>query len=138
MVYRTDGPDRFFAMRISRRGQPIADQMGLEIPFFKRHDACRGEMDVRIPRCMTSSAISRPEKSSNGTLFGLLARKGDQLAELLCGNLRRPPWSGGITESFTHREILQRDLLPPDESRMRQLRTVSTLAPISRAICPFL
>ena len=55
-----------------------------------------------------------PGPVRDGTLFWLLASKGDQLAELLCGNLRRPPWSGSIAEPLTHREIFQRDLLPPN------------------------
>src|SRR5438105_2548854 len=45
----------FLALRISRWGKPIADQMRLEIPFFNNREACRGEMCSIIPRRRTSS-----------------------------------------------------------------------------------
>jgi hypothetical protein len=71
-------------------------------------------MDLIIPRCITSSAISRPVQCVMGRSFGWAPSKGDQLAALLCGNLRGPSWSGSITEPFSQREILQSELLPPD------------------------
>ena len=60
MIQGTDGRDGAFALRINRRRQPIADQMRLEIPFFKRRAAWRGEICSMMPRAITSSAISRP------------------------------------------------------------------------------
>ena len=59
-IHCTDGPDGFLALRILRWCEPVADQMRFEIPFFNRREACRGEMYWIIPRCIISSAISRP------------------------------------------------------------------------------
>ncbi len=70
VIHGTNSPDRFISLWIRWRGEPIANQMGLEIPFFNRRDACRGEMDLMIPRCITSSAISRPVQCVMGRSFG--------------------------------------------------------------------
>ncbi len=56
----TNGSDDCIFVRVCWRGEPRADQMGLEIPLFNRRDACRGEICSMMPRCITSSAISRP------------------------------------------------------------------------------
>ena len=45
---------------IGHFGQPVAEQVRLEPPFFSSRAACRGEICLTIPRAMTSSAISRP------------------------------------------------------------------------------
>ena len=60
VIHLTNGDNGVVSLRILRRRQPIADQMRLEIPFFKRRPACRGEIVGTIPRRITSSAISRP------------------------------------------------------------------------------
>jgi hypothetical protein len=60
LIHLTGGHDGCLALRVSRRSEPIADQMRLETPFFNRREACRGEMCWTIPRCISSSAISRP------------------------------------------------------------------------------
>jgi hypothetical protein len=57
-------------LRISRWGEPIADQMGFEIPFLSTRAACRGEICLTIPRRITSSAISRPVQWLIGRPFG--------------------------------------------------------------------
>jgi hypothetical protein len=41
------------------RRQPIADEMGFEVPLFKSRAAWRGEMCSMMPRVIISSAISR-------------------------------------------------------------------------------
>src|SRR5437763_9512932 len=46
--------DGFLALRVRWRGEPIADQMRLETPFFNRREACRGEMCCTMPRCISS------------------------------------------------------------------------------------
>ena len=60
LIHLTDSPDGFLAPRINGRREPIADQVRFEIPFFNTRAACRGEICGRIPRRITSSAISRP------------------------------------------------------------------------------
>lgn len=45
---------------IIRWRQPVADAMGLQIPLLSSRWACRGEIVATMPRCMSSSAISRP------------------------------------------------------------------------------
>src|SRR5438045_1483771 len=60
LIHLTGRHDGLLSLRVRWRGEPIADQMRLEAPFFKRREACRGEMCWTIPRCISSSAISRP------------------------------------------------------------------------------
>jgi len=48
------------ASLIGNLGQPVAEEVRLEPPFFSSRAACRGEICLRIPRAITSSAISRP------------------------------------------------------------------------------
>jgi len=60
LIDLTSRHDDFLALRVRWRGEPIADQMRLETPFFNRREACRGEMCCTMPRCISSSAISRP------------------------------------------------------------------------------
>jgi hypothetical protein len=40
--------------------QPVTDAMGLQIPLLSSRCAWRGEIVATMPRCMSSSAISRP------------------------------------------------------------------------------
>ena len=40
--------------------EPVAEAVRLKPPFFSSRAACRGEICLRIPRAITSSAISRP------------------------------------------------------------------------------
>src|SRR5947209_3158518 len=70
LIHRTDASDRFFTPRVNWRGEPIADQMRLEIPFFNRRAACRGEICAMMPRAITSSAISRPVQWLMGRSLG--------------------------------------------------------------------
>jgi hypothetical protein len=69
----TDGSDDCIFLRIGWWGEPIADEMGLEIPLFKRRAAWRGEICWMMPRSITSSAISRPVQCVMDAL--LVARK---------------------------------------------------------------
>ena len=45
---------------VRHRGQPVAEAVRLQAPFFSSRAACRGEICWTIPRLITSSAISRP------------------------------------------------------------------------------
>jgi hypothetical protein len=47
-------------VRIVRWRQPVADAVGLQIPFFSSLWACRGDIVSTIPRRVISSAISQP------------------------------------------------------------------------------
>src|ERR1019366_2315532 len=60
MIDPTNGSDGCIFLWISRRGEPRANQVGLQVPLFNSRAACRGEICEMMPRCMTSSAISRP------------------------------------------------------------------------------
>jgi hypothetical protein len=70
VIDRADDSDGCFEMGILWRGEPIADQMRLEIPFFNRRAACRGEICAMIPRAITSSAISLPVQWLIGRSLG--------------------------------------------------------------------
>src|SRR5438034_3752294 len=70
LIHLASRHNRFLALRINRWGEPIADQVRLEIPFFSSREACRGEMCWIIPRRCTSSAISRPVQWLMGRSFG--------------------------------------------------------------------
>src|SRR5258708_27587283 len=50
--------DRFLPLGIVWRGQPVTDQVRLEIPFFNSRAAWRGEIFFTMPRTIISSAIS--------------------------------------------------------------------------------
>ena len=52
--------DFLLALCIWYLGQPIAEAVRLQAPFFSSRAACRGEICWTIPRLITSSAISRP------------------------------------------------------------------------------
>src|SRR5437016_14499732 len=58
LIQATDGFHRFLLVRILRWGQPIADQMRLEIVFFNNREACRGVICVIITLRMNSSWFS--------------------------------------------------------------------------------
>src|SRR5579859_4186432 len=101
-------------MRISWWSQPRADQMRLEVPDFRRRDACRGEMYLIIPRCIISSAISRPGKSTDGALLGLFADQRDHQASLLSSDLRRFAWTWCICKLLNHRQFSEQYRLQAD------------------------
>src|SRR4030088_651439 len=62
--------DRFLPLGIVWRGQPVTDQVRLEIPFFKSRAAWRGEICFTMPRTIISSAISRPVQWLIGRSLG--------------------------------------------------------------------
>ena len=70
VIDRTNALDDDFFLRICWWGEPVADQMGLQVPLFKSRAACRGEMCWMMPRCITSSAISRPVQCVIGRPLG--------------------------------------------------------------------
>ena len=60
LIQRIDVLDLFVEPFIRFRGQPIADPVRLETPFFSKREAWRAEMVSTMPRFTSSSAISRP------------------------------------------------------------------------------
>src|SRR6266566_8176629 len=134
LIQATDGFDRFLLVRILRRGQPIADQMRLEIVFFNNRAACRGEICATMPRRMTSSAISRPVHWLIGRSFGC----SQAMATIwqVCSAVIwacRPGRGTSQRRSFTGKSSKEAACKPIQ--RMRHMRTVSTQMPNSRAIC---
>jgi hypothetical protein len=133
----TDLPNGFLFVRIIRRGQPVADQMRFEIPFFNIRAAWRGEISLRIPRRLTSSAISRPVQWLMGRSRGC----SQAIATIwqICSAViseGRPGRGMSVSRSLT--ESSSRDTACKPIQRIRQLRTVSTLTPSSLAISAFL
>src|SRR5947209_10122334 len=137
VIELTDGYDGFFAMRISRWREPIADQMRLEIPLFNTRAAWRGEMVGRMPRRITSSAISRPVHWLIGRSLGCSQARATiwHVCSALISE-GRPGRGTSVRRSWTERS--ERGTACKPIQRMRQLRTVSTLAPSSLAISAFL
>lgn len=56
----THVPNFLIQLIIDRWRQPIADQMRFEIPLLSNRAAWRGEIWPTMPRCLISSATSRP------------------------------------------------------------------------------
>src|SRR6266567_1394152 len=132
-----DCPNGFFFLRIRRRGQPIADQMRFEIPLFNTRAACRGEISLRIPRRITSSAISRPVHWLIGRSFGCSHAKATiwHVCSALISD-GRPGRGTSVRRSLT--DSSERGTACKPIQRMRQLRTVSTLTLSSLAISALL
>jgi hypothetical protein len=114
VVHCADRSYGFLPLLIHRRSQPRADQMRLEVPFFKSRAACRGEICATMPRRLTSSAISRPVHWLIGRCFGCSQGSRDHLAGLFRRDLRRASWTGHIGQTLAHGHIFQRDHLPAD------------------------
>src|SRR6266567_7501974 len=134
LIQATDGFDRFLLVRILRRGQPIADQMRLEIVFFNNRAACRGEICATMPRRMTSSAISRPVHWLIGRSFG--CSQAMATIRQVCSAVIwacRPGRGTSPRRSSTGKSSKEAACKPIQ--RMRHRRTVSTQMPNSRAIC---
>src|SRR6266568_1791141 len=134
LIQATDRFHRFLLVRICWRGQPIADQMRLEIVFFNSRAACRGEICATMPRRMTSSAISRPVHWLIGRSFGC----SQAMATIwqVCSAVIwacRPGRGTSQRRSFTGKSSKEAACKPIQ--RMRHMRTVSTQMPNSRAIC---
>lgn len=70
LINLTDGSNDGFFLWISWRGQPVPDQVRLEIVFFNRRAACRGEICAMMPRAITSAASSRPVQWLMGRSLG--------------------------------------------------------------------
>src|SRR5947209_2385378 len=128
-----DLPNDFFAMRINWWGQPIADQMRFEIPFFNTRAACRGEICSTMPRAITSSAISRPVHWLIGRSFGC-----SQASATIWQVCSAVMWDGfpgrGISSRRSLTESSSCDTACKPIQRVRQLRTVSTQTFSSLAI----
>src|SRR5207245_6392839 len=128
-----DGFDLPFALGIVWRRQPVADQVRLEIPFFNRRAACRGEICWMIPRAIASSAISRPVHWLMGRALGCsqaIAINWQVCSALIW--LFLPGRGTSLSRSCTARSASATGCQA--SQRVRQARTVSTLTPSSRAI----
>src|SRR5436305_1366953 len=133
LIHVTDRSHRFLLVRIFRRSQPIADQVGLEIPFFNNRAACRGEICAMMPRAITSSAISRPVHWLIGRSLG--CSQAMAIIWQVCSALiwaARPGRGASLRRSLMGRSATETACKPIQ--RMRHVRTVSTLTPSSRAI----
>ncbi len=133
LIQGTDRFHCFVPMFIDRRGQPVADQMRLEIPIFPSRAACRGEICLMMPRAITSSAISRPVQWLIGRSFGCsqaIAIIWQVCSAVICEG--RPERGTSSRRSLTDTSSSATACQPIQ--RMRQQRTVSTLIPRSRAI----
>jgi hypothetical protein len=133
----TDRPNTAFFVRILWRGQPIADQMWLEIPFFNTRAACRGEILGTMPRRMTSSAISRPVQWLIGRSFGWSQAIATiwQVGSAVISDGR--PGRGMSSKRSLVESSLSGTACNPIQ-RPRQVRAESTLLESSRAISAFL
>src|SRR5438270_1333588 len=132
-IHRADGRDLLVALRLVRRSQPIADQVRLEIVFFNKRAACRGEICLMMPRRMTSSAISRPVHWLMGRSLG--CSQAIAITWQICSALiwlLLPGRGTSLSRSCTDRSASA--MLWKASQRLRQARTVSTLTSSSRAI----
>ena len=126
LIQGADGFHRFFPVLIDRWGQPVADQMRLEIPFFNSRAACRGEICAMIPRAITSSAISRPVHWLIGRSFGCSQANAiiwQVCSAVICAG--RPGRGASLSRSLTDRS--SSDTACKSSQRLRHWRTVSTL-----------
>lgn len=130
-IHRPHGPDRFRSLRVLRRREPRTNQVRLETPFFQRQAACRGEMCSMMPRAIMSSALSRPEKSADRTLCGLLTSQREQLAALLGADLRWLAWPQCIREPLGHPQFREWDGLHADPASALTAHRISTDVPFS-------
>src|SRR5919202_1165246 len=134
-IDRTDGADRLGQLLILWRGQPIAAQMRLEIPFLSRRAAWRGESLGRMPRLMTSSAISRPVHCEMGRPASVGVSQARATIWQRCSALI---WMGrperGTSLSRSCSENSESGMGAKASQRERQRRTVSTSRSSRRAI----
>lgn len=79
--------------------------MRLQIPFFKMRAAWRAEIVGRMPRRMTSSAISRPVQWLMGRSFGCSHAIATSLPGLLGRDLCWPSWAWNVLKSFVQRQF---------------------------------
>src|SRR5512142_341866 len=132
-IHDADGFDLLVALSILGWGQPIADQVRLEIPFFKRRAACRGEICLMIPRAIASLAISRPVHWLMGRSLGCshaMAINWQCCSALIW--LLLPGRGASLSRSCTERSASA--TLCKVSQRLRQARTVSTLTSSLQAI----
>jgi hypothetical protein len=105
----------------------------LEIPFFNRRAACRGEICFTMPRAMTSSAISRPVHWLMGRSLGW--SQANASIRQICSALiseGRPGRGISLSRSATERSVKATDWKA--SQRLRQARTVSGVRSNCRAI----
>lgn len=134
VVHLADRSDRSLSLRIIRRSQPVADQMRLEIPFFKRRDAWRGEICATMPRAITSSAISRPVQWLIGRSLGCAQASAiiwQVCSAVICAG--RPERGVSWSRSLTERSSKETACKPIH--RILQQRTVSAFTPNALPMC---
>jgi hypothetical protein len=61
-IQRIDVDDLLVELSIWLRREPVPDQVRFKVPLFSSRAAWRGEIWATMPRCMISSAISRPDQ----------------------------------------------------------------------------
>src|SRR3989454_5533260 len=135
LIQGTERFHRVVAVLIDWRGEPIADEMRLEVPLFSRRAACRGEICSMMPRRITSSAISRPVQWLIGRSLGC-----SQAIAIIWHVCSAVIWDGRPGRGTSANRSLignsSNEAACKPIHRMRQVRTVSTLTPSSRAIWP--
>src|SRR6266700_1659073 len=133
LIHDADGFDLLVTLRLLGRGQPVPHQVRLQIPFFNKRAACRGEICLMIPRAIASSAISRPVHWLIGRSLG--CSQAIAINWQVCSAviwLLRPERVTSLSRPCTERSA--RATGCKVSQRVRQARAVSTLTPNSRAI----
>src|SRR5437879_5963213 len=130
----TDGLNGCFSLRINWRSQPVADQMRLEILFFNRRAAWRGEICATMPCAITSSAISRPVQWLIGRSLGCAQASAiiwQVCSAVICAGRpeREVSWSRSLTERSSKATVCK------PIQRILQQRTVSAFTPNSLPMC---
>jgi len=119
--------------------QPVPNQVRFEIGFFEQPPGVprRDRLDNTAPDDLVRQLTVAPLTDRSTAVSRLLTRQGDDLADLLGGELRRRARFGCIRQPFGHTNFLQRHTckLQPASSPMAR-RLVVTFS--SRAICKLL
>src|ERR687885_1896116 len=134
-IDRTDGADCLRQVLLRGRGQPVAAQMRLEIPFLSRRAAWRAEIFGTMPRLTTSLAISRPVHCEIGRPASWGVSQARATIWQRCSALI---WMGrperGTSLSRSCSENSESGMGAKASQRERQRRTVSTSRARRRAI----
>src|SRR2546421_9579114 len=124
------------ASLIGHLGQPVAEEVRLEPPFFSSRAACRGEICSTMPRALISAAISRPVHWLMGRPALLGASQANAAIWQRC-SIVISGFFPGRGASCKRSAMLRVSRSIPCKPTQRSLhkRAVSTLIANSRAIC---
>src|ERR687886_414533 len=134
-IDRTDGADCLRQVLIRGRGQPVAAQLRLEIPFLSRRAAWRSEIFGTMPRLITSSAISRPVHWEIGRPASLGASQARAtIWQRCCAVIWMGRPARGTSLRRSSKERSASGMGAKASQRMRQRRTVSKSRVRGRAL----